>query len=60
MKVIGIKFKDGDKIYYFAPKKNEKYEEGMEVIVETAKSIEIAEVAFAPRDVDDSEVVQPQ
>ena len=59
MKVIGIKFKDGDKIYYFAPKKNEKYEEGMEVIVETAKSIEIAEVAFAPRDVDDSEVVQP-
>ncbi len=59
MKVIGIKFKDGGKIYYFAPKKNEKYEEGMEVIVETAKSIEIAEVAFAPRDVDDSEVVQP-
>ena len=59
MKVIGIKFKDGGKIYYFAPKKNEKYEEGMEGIVETAKSIEIAEVAFAPRDVDDSEVVQP-
>ncbi len=59
MKVIGIKFKDGGKIYYFAPKKNEKYEEGMEVIVEKAKSIEIAEVAFPPRDGDDSEVGQP-
>lgn len=59
MKVIGIKFKNGGKIYYFAPKKNEKYEEGMEVIVETAKSIEIAEVAFPPKDVDDREVVQP-
>ena len=36
MKVIGIKFKDGGKIYYFAPKNNETYEEGMEVVVETS------------------------
>ncbi len=59
MKVIGIKFKDGGKVYYFAPKNNEKYEEGTEVIVETSKSIEFATVAFPPKDVPDSEVVQP-
>ena len=59
MKVIGIKFKEGGKIYYFAPKKNEKYEEGMQVIVETSKSVEFATVAFPPKEVDESEVVQP-
>ena len=59
MKVIGIKFKDGGKIYYFAPKNNETYEEGMEVVVETSKSTEFAVVAFPPKDVPDAEVVQP-
>ena len=59
MKVIGIKFKDGGKVYYFAPQKNVTYEEDMEVVVETAKSIEIAKVAFLPREVDDSAVTQP-
>ena len=59
MKVIGIKFKDGGKIYYFAPQKNITYEENMDVVVETAKSIEIAKVAFLPHDVPDETVTQP-
>lgn len=59
MKVIGIKFKDGGKIYYFAPQKNVTYEENMDVVVETAKSIEIAKVAFLPHDVPDDTVTQP-
>ena len=59
MKVIGIKFKDGGKIYYFAPQKNVTYEENMDVVVETAKSIEIAKVAFLPHDVPDETVTQP-
>lgn len=59
MKVIGIKFKDGGKIYYFAPNENEQYEEGMQVVVETAKSTEFAYVAFLPKEVDDAEVIQP-
>ena len=58
MKVIGIKFKDGGKIYYFAPQKNVTYEENMDVVVETAKSIEIAKVAFLPHDVPDETVTQ--
>ena len=59
MKVIGVKFKDGGKIYYFAPRENETYEEGMQVVVETSKSTEFAYVAFPPKEVEDSEVVQP-
>ena len=59
MKVIGVKFKEGGKVYFFAPKENEKYEEGMEVVVETSKSVEFATVAFPPKDVDESEIVQP-
>ena len=59
MKVIGIRFKEGGKVYYFAPGKEEKYQENMEVVVETAKSIEIARVAFLPREVEDAKVTQP-
>ena len=59
MKVIGITFKDSGKVYWFAPKEGETYEEGAEVIVETSKSVEFAKVAFAPREVDDAEVTQP-
>ena len=59
MKVIGIKFKDGGKVYYFAPNESENYEEGMQVVVETSKSTEFAYVAFLPKEVDDAEVVQP-
>lgn len=59
MKVIGIKFKEGGKVYYFAPQKNAEYEENMDVVVETAKSIEIAKVAFIPCEVPDETVTQP-
>ena len=59
MKVIGVKFKEGGKVYYFAPKENEVYEAGMQVVVETSKSVEFATVAFPPAEVDDAEVVQP-
>ena len=59
MKVIGIKFIEGGKVYYFAPQKNAEYEENMDVVVETAKSIEIAKVAFIPCEVPDETVTQP-
>ena len=32
--VVGIKFKNGGKLYYFSPKAGEKYERNMPVIVE--------------------------
>ncbi len=58
-KVVGIKFKNGGKLYYFAPKQGETYQRNMPVIVETARGVEYAWVAHAEKEVDDSEVVQP-
>ena len=59
VKVVGIKFKNGGKLYYFAPKEGEKYERNMPVIVETARGIEYAWVAYPEREVTEEEVVAP-
>ena len=58
VKIVGCKFKNGGKIYYFAPGKD-KYEKNMGVIVETSKGKEYATVAIPEGEVDESEVVQP-
>lgn len=59
VKVVGIKFKNGGKLYYFAPRQEEKYERNMPVIVETARGVEYAWVAYPEKEVTDEEVVQP-
>lgn len=56
--IIGVRFKDVGKIYYFSPSGN-KIECGSHVIVETARGVECGEVVIANREVDDSKVVQP-
>ena len=57
-KVIGVKFKNAGKVYYFKPGDDE-YREGEGVIVETARGVEFGTIAAAPKDVPDNEVVQP-
>ena len=59
IKVVGIKFKSGGKLYYFAPKQGDVYERNRPVIVETARGTEYAWVAYPEREVEDEEVVQP-
>lgn len=59
IKVVGIKFKSGGKLYYFAPKAGDVYERNMPVIVETSRGIEYAWVAYPEKEVADDEVVQP-
>ena len=59
IKVVGIKFKNGGKLYYFAPKAGEVYERNMPVVVETSRGIEYAWVAYPEKEVADDEVVQP-
>ena len=59
MKVVGIKFKKGGKIYYFAPKDGEVYEKGMPVVVETSKALEFAFVDEPEKEVDEKEIVTP-
>ena len=56
--VIGVKFKNNVKCYYFDPA-GVDYEEGDGVIVETQRGIEYGTVAFPNREVDDGDVVRP-
>ena len=59
VKVVGIKFKNGGKLYYFAPKQGDKYERNMPVVVETARGLEYAWVAYPEKEVTDDEIVAP-
>lgn len=58
-KVVGIKFKNGGKLYYFSPKEGEVYERNTPVVVETSKGLEYAWVAYPTKEVDDEEIVPP-
>ncbi|MBQ6569315.1 MAG: stage 0 sporulation family protein [Clostridia bacterium] len=56
--VIGVKFKDVGKIYYFDPEEK-TYEKDSHVIVETSRGIECGTVAMENKDVEDSSIVFP-
>lgn len=58
-KVVVIKFKNGGKLYYFSPRPGDVYERNMPVIVETARGLEYAWVAYPEREVEDEDVVAP-
>lgn len=54
-KIIGVKFKNSPKSYYFNPL-DETFVEGDYVIVETSKGVEYGIVSIANKEVDDSEI----
>lgn len=56
--VIGVRFRQAGKIYYFDPL-NFKINEGDHVIVETARGIEYGQVMTGRREVADNRVIQP-
>ena len=56
--VIGVRFKDVGKIYYFDPS-GEQMAKGDYVIVETARGTECGFVAMPNREVDDELIVKP-
>lgn len=56
--VIGVRFKEVGKIYYFDPKDN-KLKTGDKVIVETARGIECGVVALPNKDVSEEELIHP-
>lgn len=58
VKVTGVIFKTGGKMYYFAPGK-ERYAEGMGVIVETARGLEYATVVLPFAEVGEDKVISP-
>ena len=58
VKVVGVKFKELGKAYYFAPGELE-LKLGDEVIVETSRGLEYGSVSISVREVDESEIVSP-
>ena len=59
IKVVGIKFKNGGKLYFFAPKEGDVYERNMPVVVETSRGLEFAWVAYPEKFVTEDEIVPP-
>lgn len=59
-KIIGVKFKNTAKVYYFAPaNENDVYEEKSGVIVETSKGLEYGTVAFGVKEIPEDQLVYP-
>lgn len=56
--VVGIRFKDVGKVYYFDPDSTQ-FKMGDRVIVETARGVECGEIALPNREVPDDEIVKP-
>lgn len=56
--VIGVRFKENGKIYYFDPC-GERFRLGDQAIVETARGVECGEVALENKEVEDDSIVQP-
>ncbi|MBR2971081.1 MAG: hypothetical protein IKC48_04745 [Clostridia bacterium] len=55
-KVVGVKFSNTAKIYYFEPREHE-YTQDCGVIVETARGIEYGTVALLPMDISEDKIV---
>ena len=58
IKVVGVKFKNAGKVYYFDPK-NLEIERNTDVIVETANGIEYGTAVLPAMMVDEADVVSP-
>ncbi|MDR0222332.1 MAG: stage 0 sporulation family protein [Oscillospiraceae bacterium] len=58
VEIIGVRFKDAGKVYYFSPNK-QRVAVGAKVIVETARGVEMGEVVIANKSVDEDGVVRP-
>lgn len=54
--IVGVKFREVGKVYYFDPKKIE-FSVGDGVIVETSRGVEFGTIAIANRDVEDDKIV---
>ena len=58
VKVVGVKFKDTGKAYFFAPGKHNP-EVGEEVIVETSRGLEFGKVSMSVKEITEEEIVSP-
>lgn len=57
-KVVGVRFREAGKVYYFAPE-NLDIKRDQHVIVETARGLEYGTVVLGVSEVEDDKVIQP-
>ena len=57
-KVIGVRFRNAGKIYFFSPGKLD-IPKGKHVIVETARGVEYGYVVVGTKEVEDKKIIQP-
>ena len=58
VEIIGVRFKNAGKIYYFDPT-GVKFNAGENVIVETARGVEIGEVILSNKNISEDKIVSP-
>lgn len=58
VKVVGVRFKKAGKVYYFDPGEA-RLSVGDRVVVETARGLELGEVAIRPKEVPEDDLAQP-
>ena len=56
--IIGVRFKNAGKVYYFDPGEH-AMEKGSQVVVETARGVECGEVVIANKEVAEETIVKP-
>ncbi len=57
--IIGVRFRQAGKIYYFYPGNHENIKRGTHVIVETAKGVEYGTVVLPPTEMPEEKIVAP-
>lgn len=57
--IIGVRFRQAGKIYYFDPGKNMDIKRDMHVIVETAKGVEYGTVVLPPTQMPEEKIIAP-
>lgn len=58
IKIVGVRFKNAGKIYYFDPVEFE-IEKNMDVVVETARGLEYGTIVVGPKEIEEKELVSP-
>lgn len=58
IEIVGVRFKKAGKIYYFSPN-DQVFQQGDQIVVETARGLELGIIAIANREVDEAQIVSP-
>ena len=58
IKIVGVRFKNAGKVYYYDPVDFE-IEQNTDVVVETARGLEYGTVIVGPKEIDESKLVSP-